>query len=225
MKNILFFLFFLPIFINAQSVKLYTGINLGANNVWMNKINPLIVKNGTPNDQLSTFNSSKITGGYGAFIGLDFTSHLGIISEINFLRAGQKFQDSIISVGKFQNNISINYMQIPLMLQLRTGSDGTGFYLQGGMAYSLLQSAQNIQSNSTTTETYSIKNKINPNDLSVVGGLGIRFKVNEHFGLQFGFKGSFGTKDINLKDPLSSNIPAKSTNGSIGINMGLSYHF
>lgn len=151
--------------------------------------------------EMNTSSGGTVSGGgtfgygFGIFGGYNFTEHLGIQAEIQYLAISQKYTESDVV-----REINLRYFNIPLLLSLNTGkhkpvnfnfvagpqlgiSAGSDIHVSGGGAGS-----------ETTHATLSVKTT----DIGFAYGAGVDFGLNEsqNFRLGIGFRGVYGLLDI-----------------------------
>ncbi|MEY4877044.1 MAG: hypothetical protein RL708_2193 [Bacteroidota bacterium] len=232
MKKILIVVFvFLSITVKSNAQGFFVGFHGGLNNVWISNINPLWsrVDSLKPLSHKISSTNNTFRGGFGAQVGFEFNKNVAIVTELNGQYQGYKYQDSTLSKGIINGELSSSYLQIPLMLKLMAGHDGSGFFIMAGPSYSILQNATLTESGKNLHEVATDlkeKNYVIKKEIGITSVLGIQFRAADHFLFTFGFRGNFGTKNINNLSPSVSNfsIP-KSINGSVGINLSAGYHF
>ncbi|MEY2829976.1 MAG: hypothetical protein RIQ33_1834 [Bacteroidota bacterium] len=215
--------------INAQGF--YIGVQGGLNNVWVSNINPLWSRIDSLHPSAHKISSIKNTfrGGIGLQAGFEITKNFAIVTELNSQFQGYGYIDSTNSKGIINGNYSSNFIQIPLMIKLMAGRDGSGFFIMAGPNYAMLQSSTLTEKGKNWNETtvdLKAKNYVIHNEVGITSVLGIQFKAADHWLFTFGFRGNFGTKNFNnLKSTVANYTSPKSTNGSVGINLGIGYHF
>ncbi|MEN9522628.1 MAG: outer membrane protein beta-barrel domain [Bacteroidota bacterium] len=215
----------------SKAQGLFLGVQGGLNNVWISNANAAwsAIDTIDPSSHKISSVNNTFRGGIGFQIGYEFNRNVAVVTEFNGQFQGYKYQDSTISKGLLACEYSSSYIQIPLLLKLMTGRDGSGFFAMLGPSYSMLQSASLSETDPNkmkiSTDLFS-KNLIKKQDINLTTIIGIQFKAANHMMFSFGFRGNFGLASINNKTSSLRNytIP-KTKNGSIGINLGVGYHF
>ncbi len=208
----------------AQNTGLYGGVAVGGNNVWVSHSNPFwstIPYNGYT-VHLSTNN--RFVGALGADLGYAFNPHVSLVTELNYASMGNVFSDSTVQ-GVAARTLKSSYLQIPLLLKLTSGHEGTGFFVALGPHMGMLQKAMLSETVGANSTEYDITNKLNAKEYGLNASLGISIKVKSHLALDFGFKGVFGFTDINSPNIVYTNnyVPSVSKNGSVGIRLAAHY--
>jgi opacity protein-like surface antigen len=216
---------------NSNAQGLFLGVQGGLNNVWISNANALWSATDSTNPSSHKISSVNNTfrGGIGFQIGYEFNRHIALVTEFNGQFQGYKYQDSTLSKGLLNSEYSSSYIQIPLLIKFMTGRDGSGFFAMFGPSYGMLQAASlsetDPKKNKIVTDLFS-KNLIKKQEIGLTTIIGIQFKAANHLMFSFGFRGNFGLASFNNKTTSAYNysIP-KSKNGSVGINLGVGYHF
>jgi opacity protein-like surface antigen len=224
-------LVFLSIAVKLNAQGFFVGIQGGLNNVWISNVNAQWSRIDSLKPSTHKISSANNTfrGGIGAQVGYSFNKNVAIVTELNAQHQGFKYQDSTLSKGLINAEYSASYMQIPIMIKLMAGRDGSGFFLMAGPNYSILQSAtlkETDSKKSILNSDLNSKDFIAKQEIGITTVLGIQFKTSNNLLFTFGFRGNFGTKSFNkINTTIADYVNPKSKNGSVGINLGIGYHF
>jgi len=149
----------------------------------------------------------------GAFFDLSLTNWLSIGPEVLWVQKGGK-----ISVLGVESTYRFDYIDVPLLMKIRLGGQGMGFYLYGGAAYGFAM-ARLIDVGALTglDATASVKSS----DLSVHAGASIGFMLGK--GTEFVLSGRYimGLQDIDNDGDASDTLK----NNAILAMAGLTFHF
>ncbi|MGZ8545177.1 MAG: porin family protein [Flavisolibacter sp.] len=194
-KSIVVILFMLGAgMLHAQNKKFASGIKAGVN-----------LANLRLDNQPDVNSDMRINFHAGIWYNIPFSKNFSLNPEILFSAEGAN-QESNIST----NDIILNYLQIPIMLQLNTSS---GFFLETGPALSILAKGQETIKTSAATSELALNKQIKKTNLSWGAGLGYRMK-------KLGF---YGRYNLGLSN-LAKNDTRPETKSSV-IQVGLSWGF
>jgi len=139
----------------------------------------------------------EVTLGYGvgAFLGFNFTDHVGIQAELIYSSLTQKYEDD----NQVTRKINIRYVNVPLLLSLNTGkSNAVNFNIVGGPQLGVaVKSSISTEGGLAVDENQPVLS-VKGNDLGLAYGAGFDFGLNaaRTIRLGFGFRGVFGIVDI-----------------------------
>ena len=131
--------------------------------------------------------------GFGAFVGLNFTDHIGIQAEIIYSQLSQKYTEN-----DFERQIDLDYINIPLMLSYNTGKDKpVNFNIVAGPQIGLSVGSELFTSNNGDPDNLAVLS-VKKGDLGFAYGAGLDFGLNANrtFRLGVGFRGVYGLFDI-----------------------------
>ncbi|MCX6276875.1 MAG: porin family protein [Bacteroidetes bacterium] len=187
-------------------------------------------------DYVSTF------GGNGNLnIGFDFNNNIGLKLEVGYGVLGQKYKDSHEG-SDYTRNVSMNYLQIPLLFKFRTSGDIARFYLMAGPQFNMLLSANQKYNKNGIIDTLTIINPITLQrikvgeetitdrytSLDIMGriDLGVDISLSSRLFLNVGLTMAYGLMDLNatdwrIPDHTYNYNPSHNLYG--GINIGLNY--
>jgi hypothetical protein len=132
--------------------------------------------------------------GFGGFVGVGFTRHVGIQAEVIYNSLLQKFKDK--GAG---NNVKLRYLNVPILLSLNTNKTGfVNLNVVAGPQIGINQgSSFKTDSNNGITSAQGVLS-VKKNDLGLAYGAGVDFGLGalKTFRLGVGFRGVLGLIDI-----------------------------
>lgn len=132
--------------------------------------------------------------GVGAFLGFNFTEHIGIQGEIIYSSISQKYKESDV-----EREINLKYVNIPLLFSLNTGkSNPVNLNIVAGPQIGLsVGSSVNSTGGNGTYSSQAVVS-VKKSDIGLAYGAGVDFGLNEAqtFRLGLGFRGVLGLIDI-----------------------------
>ena len=140
--------------------------------------------------------SPTITYNYGAFFTYNFSTMVGLRTEVLYSTVSQQYQDRMLD-----RNLNLNYVNIPLLLSFNTGvSDPLNINFVTGPQIGINTGKSMVSTGPTIIgETRMPDGVLAPDKLylSVVYGLGFDFSLNSRrtTRLGFGYRGSIGVTD------------------------------
>jgi len=133
--------------------------------------------------------------GYGAFVGFNFTEHVGVQAEIIYTPITQKYTELDV-----EREINLRYVNIPLLLSLNTGkTKPVNFNLVGGPQLGIsVGSDIHVSGGGAQSEATHAMLSVKTSDIGIAYGAGADFGLNSTntFRLGIGFRGVFGLFDI-----------------------------
>ena len=132
--------------------------------------------------------------GVGAFLGFNFTDHVGIQGEIIYSSISQKYKEMDV-----EREINLKYINIPLLFSLNSGkSNPVNLNIVAGPQIGLSVGSSVNSTGGNGTYTSQAVLSIKKSDIGVAYGAGIDFGLNEAltFRLGLGFRGVLGLIDI-----------------------------
>jgi hypothetical protein len=136
--------------------------------------------------------------GFGAFLGFNFTEHVGVQGEIIYTSLSQKYKDDFNS-----GTLKLRYINIPLLLSFNTGkTNAVNLNFVAGPQLGLsVGSSINSSSNDGTTTSAAVL-AIKKGDLGFAYGAGVDFGINNArtTRLGLGYRGVLGIVDISDKN-------------------------
>ncbi len=111
-----------------------------------------------------------------------FSQPWALSVQVLYVQKKASLSSTVVIVGGPINYISIsshNYIEIPLEAKLRPLNDGRFRpYLFAGATIGFLYSATSVTNYSSgASQTYDLKNSTRPNDIGIIGGLGLDYVV------------------------------------------------
>jgi hypothetical protein len=147
----------------------------------------------TENDEVVKGTLS-MSHGWGAFIGFNFTRHVGIVGEVNYIQINQKYKDRSLD-----RQINVSYLNLPVMLSLNTNKEAPvnlNFVVGPQFGLNLGAKATGNASGNTSSATVSVGAK--KGDVGAAYGAGLEFALNpaHTVRLDVGFRGYYGFLDM-----------------------------
>jgi len=197
-------------FSSLSFAQLELGVDGAFNTTWL--------FNNNVSDQGPNLNPNASFGGSYGITGTFFLGKaIGIGAEINFNSVNQKYDGTVSSVS-FNATDHLNYIQVPLMLKVKTQS---GFYFELGPEFNFLSSANGdlTSSPANSLADYSgkdIKTGLSNSVMGVVFGFGGRFPITDHIGITAGlrFFGALGDATTELGE---TDFAADAAAGKLGV--------
>jgi hypothetical protein len=171
----------------------------------------------------------ELTIGYGGglLLGYNFSEHVGLQTEIIYTSLSQKYVDQ-----GAENIITLNYINIPLLLSLNTGKfDPVNFNFVVGPQIGLNTGGDVSTSGGNGSTTVTAVVAVKKGNLGFAYGAGVDFGVNEAHTLRIGlgFRGVFGLIDISESSGTTETdeyyVLAKNNLKTYSAYIGISYLF
>jgi opacity protein-like surface antigen len=137
--------------------------------------------------------SASFSHGFGGMLALNFSPHVGVQGEIDYYKATQKFSDQSVD-----NELSIKYIDIPLLLSLNTNKmAAVNLNAVVGPQFGINVGSEMSSSGSTARATVEAKK----GDIGAAFGAGLEFALNSSHTvrLDVGYRGFFGFVKTNIK--------------------------
>lgn len=132
--------------------------------------------------------------GVGAFLGVNFSKHLGVQAEVIYTSINQKYTDQNVS-----REINLKYINIPLLLSFNTDKSApVNLNIVAGPQIGLSTGSSIKSTGGDGTITSQAVLSVKKNDLGIAYGLGVDFGLNpgKTFRLGLGYRGVLGLVDI-----------------------------
>ena len=132
--------------------------------------------------------------GVGAFLGFNFTNHVGIQGEIIYSSISQKYKEQNV-----ERKINLKYINIPFLFSLNTNKAGpVNVNFVGGPQIGLNVGSSVNTTGGDGTYTSQAVLSIKKSDLGLAYGFGLDFGLNnaQTFRLGLGYRGVLGLIDI-----------------------------
>lgn len=169
----------------------------------------------------------KTAPGFGLVAGYNFTTHLGLQAQLDFIKAGQNYKSS--KGTGFVRKYDLSYTAVPILLKYTSGEGMVRFYGQIGPQFEFLSKATITAADSTGANSITIdaKNRFSSSDVGVNFGLGANIYIVPALYINAGLAFYYGFNDINtaaFRIPRPSNHQyTASHNGLGGVDVGLHY--
>ena len=136
--------------------------------------------------------------GFGGLVGINFTNNVGVQGEFIYSSLSQKYRDN----NNVDRRITLNYVNIPLLLSLNTGKNNpVNLNVVGGPQIGINVGSSVQSSGSKGVDTIQAVLAVKQGDLGVAYGAGLEFGLgpNRNAHIDLGFRGVFGLIDISDK--------------------------
>ncbi len=203
----LLFLGLLSIGFTASAQKAEVGLSGGVGTTWLMNKNAFDY-----GDNLDPVVS--IGGNYGVAATFYFTEKVGLGIELNNSIINQKYK-GVIGNNSYDSKTKITYLDVPLLLKLKSGK--SGFYFEIGPKLSYLASASEDYNSSLNTITFNgggVKGDFNSTVISGVVGIGGRINVVDALTISLGLRLSGGITDATKEYSLSTLSSGTGVSGS-----------
>ncbi|MCX6180318.1 MAG: porin family protein [Bacteroidetes bacterium] len=149
---------------------------------------------------METSSGGKIKGegtlgyGFGAFLGFNFTDHIGMSGEIIYNSLSQKYKDADL-----ERAINVRYVNIPILLSLNTGkSNPVNLKIEAGPQIGFNAGANVTSSSGASTDTVQTVFATKSGDFGFAYGAGFEFVLNQRktIRMDLGFRGVYGLVNI-----------------------------
>ncbi len=167
--------------------------------------------------------------GFGLKAGYQFTPGFGLRTGLLYTRQGQGYEDTI-GGQDVEKTVDLTYLSLPLLLDLRLGDPGKGFFFQIGPQLSFLLSADVEESGqSATPQGFSDEDLYQSTDAGVLFEFGPYIGLTPQSYLTLGLRGLYGLTDINADDAAVRVRNAEgdayegSRNAYVGLHLSLHY--
>jgi hypothetical protein len=150
--------------------------------------------------QMQTSDGSTIKGqatlgwGGGAFVGYNFTQHVGVQAELLYFSVSQQNKE-----GDVTRKVNLRYVNIPLLLSLNTGkSKPVNVNVVVGPQLGVSAGGDVTTSGGNDITTPDARVVVKTTDVGLAYGAGLDFGLNEArtFRLGIGFRGVYGMFDV-----------------------------
>ncbi|MCC7224556.1 MAG: PorT family protein [Chitinophagales bacterium] len=173
---------------------------------------------------------------YGIHAGYNFSDNVGLQTGLLLSQEGQKYVDDLPQPGDNTSELSLSYLQIPLLLKLNSNPHkGAHFVAHLGVQFGILNSVKYYENDVNISDTYAgflgvdAKEVYKSADLSGVLGLGARYRLTDNLQIGSHLYLTYSVADIEDKDFAILGIPfwgydrASSHNATAGILIELNY--
>jgi hypothetical protein len=171
--------------------------------------------------------SLSMSHGWGAMVGFNFTRHIGIMGEIDYLQVNQKWKDK-----NLDRVVELSYINFPIMLQFNTDKMApvnVNFVVGPQFGLNIGSSVRTTGSADADVVQATVAAK--KGDAGAAYGVGLEFGLNKEHSLRLdvGFRGYLGFLDISggqtNNNPDTYNVLLKAGRTSYAGYLGLAYMF
>jgi hypothetical protein len=144
----------------------------------------------------STVETTAVWGhGFGALLGFNLSDHVGLQGEVIYSSLSQKYR-----VGERENEVKLNYVNIPLLLVLNTDYSAPvnlNFVIGPQLGINV-GSSVNSSANGSGTDTLNARIAVKSGDVGFAYGAGLDFGMGTsgRTRLSLGFRGVYGLVDV-----------------------------
>lgn len=166
-----------------------------------------------------------MSNGVGIMMGANFTKHVGIVGEVNYLDITQKYRDR-----NLDRQVNVSYLNIPVMLSLNTNkTKPVNLNFVVGPQFGL-NIGGNVSANGNgETETVNATLGASGTDVGAAYGAGLEIALNRarSFRIDLGYRGSYGIVDgrADKVGPSSYNVLVKGSRKTNAGYMGFAWTF
>jgi len=168
--------------------------------------------------------ASTVRFAVGGNVGYNFTQHVGVELELNYSGQGQNYKDDVGN-PPLQRQISLTYLQFPVMFKYNAGDAGTGFFVMAGPQFGFLLNSSisynGAEQLSTQTSGFFVSH-----DIGIKLVVGDNIRLTDQLYLSAGVNFNLGFTDINLPAIRYYNLPHPyhaSNNAFGGLVIGIHY--
>lgn len=180
---------------------------------------------------INTYNNGVVEGsftyshGFGAFVGVNFTKHIGVVGEVNYYQSTQQYADR-----SFTHDLTVSYLNIPVLLSLNTNKGGAvNLNLVAGPQFGLNVGSKYETSGSGSVDSVQAAVALKKGDVGLAYGAGLEFALNSShtFRLDVGYRGFFGlvNMDASTNDQGTYNVIVSASRKTYGAYVGLAWMF
>ncbi len=171
----------------------------------------------------SDINTKMIGGFQGGIIAMNYIrNHIGLQAELNFTQKGwiQEFDD-----GSPNLNTELNYIELPLLVNIHTGKDKLHFFANGGCFFEYLASSSQSETPDYQSNVYAFDES---RDHKL--GYGFRGGVGTFYDFDFGTllvetSITYSLSDILEFGSLDTGVPNTSKNIVVGFSVAYMFSF
>ncbi len=196
----------LSLSISSFAQKAEIGISGGAATTWL--MNKNVFDYGDNLDPVAS-----IGGNYGIAATVYFTDKLGLGIELSNSIVNQKYKGAI-GTSSYDSKTKLTYLDVPLLLKLKSGK--SGFYFEIGPKLSYVLSASEKYNSSSSVSSYSgagVKSDFSSSIISGVIGIGGRINVVDALTISIGVRLTGGITDA-TKEYSSSGVATSGISGA-----------
>jgi opacity protein-like surface antigen len=169
--------------------------------------------------------SVTMSNGFGIMTALNLTKHLGIQAEVNYYQVNQQYKDR-----NFNNNLTVNYLNIPLLLSLNTNKAAmVNLNIVAGPQFGLNVGSKFKSSGNESSDTTRATVALRKGDIGFAYGAGLEFTLNKNHNLRLdiGYRGFFGLVDMDAStnDQGTYNVVVSASRKTYGGYAGLTWLF
>ena len=180
---------------------------------------------------INTYDNGVVQGsfvlshGFGAFVGINFTNHVGIVGEVNYYQSTQQYADR-----NFTHDLTVNYLNIPVLLSLNTNkAAAVNLNLVAGPQFGINAGSKFATSGSGGVDSVQAAVALRKGDVGLAYGAGLEFALNPShtFRLDVGYRGFFGlvNMDATTNDAGTYNVIVSASRKTYGAYVGIAWMF
>jgi len=143
-----------------------------------------------------------MSNGFGAFIGHNFSRHVGVILEVDYNQMSQKYRDA-----NLDRIVNLSYVNVPVLLSLNTDkTNWVNWNFVVGPQFGLNIGSSVKTNGNANGDTLRAVVAVKEGDVGLAYGTGLEFALNEDhtFRLDVGFRGFYGLVNMDAKQSSSS---------------------
>ena len=169
--------------------------------------------------------SVSVSHGFGIMTALNLNKHIGIQAEANYYQITQKYSDR-----SFDNDLTINYLNIPVLLSLNTNKEArVNFNVVAGPQFGFTVGSKIKSSGVGPQDSTKAVVGLRKGDVGVAYGAGFEFALNPShtFRLDVGYRGFYGlvNMDTEITQQGNYNVIVNASRKTYGGYVGLAWMF
>jgi hypothetical protein len=166
-----------------------------------------------------------MSNGVGLMMGVNFTKHVGLMGELDYLDVTQKYKDMGL-----ERQVHVNYLNIPVLLQLNTNKTkpvNVNFVVGPQFGVNL---GANVSGNSNgSTETVRATVGASGADIGAAYGAGLEIALDKArcYRIDLGYRGFYGIVDgrADQTSPNTYNVLVKGSRKTNAAYLGFAWTF
>jgi hypothetical protein len=171
--------------------------------------------------------SLTMSHGWGVMLGFNFSRHVGIVGEVDYLQINQKFKDRSLN-----RTVQISYLNIPVLLSLNTNKESAvNLNFVVGPQFGLNVGSSVKTEDNGNADSLKAVVAAKPGDVGVAYGAGLEFALNKNHSvrLDLGFRGYYGLVDMRASqtnnNPDTYNVLLRASRKTYAGYIGLTFLF
>jgi len=171
--------------------------------------------------------SLSMSHGWGIMFGFNFSRHVGIVGEVDYLQINQKYKDRNLN-----RTVQISYLNIPVLLSLNTNKElPVNLNFVVGPQFGLNVGSSVKTEDNGNADSLKAVVAAKPGDVGLAYGAGLEFALNKNHSvrLDLGFRGYYGLVDMRASqtnnNPDTYNVLLRASRKTYAGYIGLTFLF